>query len=242
MRALLVALLSLTLTACAGGSAQQTKRAPAPQPQPSPSGTPRATPESEPAPVIERATSEPYTGDLSIFEDKEREKNLQIDRVMDLLGIREGASVADIGAGSGWFSVRAARRVGAEGQVYAVEINEDFIKHIDKRAAEEGLAQIRTVRGKEDDALLPEKSVDAVLLLKTYHEIAQPVRLLSRMKRSLRAGALVGIIDRNGKGDDHGIDKEKVLTEAAQAGYELVSEHDFVKDNMDYFLVFRVKR
>src|SRR5437867_3954375 len=72
---------------------------------------------------IKRPTSKPYTGDLSIFEDPRRDENLQINRVMDLLKIKEGSSVADIGAGSGWFTVRAARRVGAKGAVYAVEIN-----------------------------------------------------------------------------------------------------------------------
>ena len=235
-----LALLSFALTACgAGSSAQQTKSAPAP----TPSAPARPTPDAEPVPAVDRETSEPYTGDLSIFEDAARGKNLQIDRVMDLLGVGEGSGVADIGAGSGWFTVRAARRVGARGSVYAVEINEDYIKHIEKRAAEESLPQIRAVLGKEDDPLLPEKSVDAVLILKTYHEVAQPVRLLARLRKSLRDGALVGVIDRNGKGDDHGIDKEKVVAEAGLAGYELVSEHDFVKpDKMDYFLVFRARR
>ena len=66
--------------------------------------------------------SEPYKGDLSIFEDSNRERNLQLDRVMDILGVRPGARAADIGAGSGWFTVRAARRVG-RGLVYAVKIN-----------------------------------------------------------------------------------------------------------------------
>src|SRR5262245_7419271 len=71
---------------------------------------------------ITRPTSTPYKGDLSIFEDPNRDENLQIDRVMDLLKIKEGSTVADIGAGSGWFTVRAARRV-KTGTVYAVEIN-----------------------------------------------------------------------------------------------------------------------
>jgi ubiquinone/menaquinone biosynthesis C-methylase UbiE len=150
--------------------------------------------------------------------------------------------VADIGAGSGWFTVRAARRAGERGTVYAVEINRDYLKHIEERAAREKLPNIKTVLGKEDDPTLPEKSVDAVLLLKTYHEIAQPVRLLSNLRRSLRAGARVGIIDRNGKGDDHGADRALVIKEAERAGYTLVEEHDFVKpDDMDYFLVFRAR-
>jgi len=77
-------------------------------------------------------------------------------------------------------------------------------------------------------------------LLKTYHELAQPIRLLKRTRDAMRSGALLGIIDREGKGDDHGSDKEIVIKEAGRAGFTLVEEYDFVKaDNVDYFLVFR---
>jgi predicted methyltransferase len=190
----------------------------------------------------DRPTSDPYTGSLSIFEDAKRDENLQINRVMDILRIRQGSRVADIGAGSGWFTVRAARRVGAEGTVYAVEINREYLKHIEERAAREQLPNVRGVLGKEDDPLLPAARVDAVLILKTYHEIAEPIRLMRNLRRSLSAGALVGIIDRNGTGDDHGLDARKVIAEAARAGFTLVEQHDFVKpDGMDYFLVFRAR-
>ena len=190
---------------------------------------------------IKRPTSKPYTGDLSIFEDPKRDEKLQINRVMDLLKIKEGSSVADIGAGSGWFTVRAARRVGAKGTVYAVEINPDFLEHIERRASEEKLANIHTVLGKEDDPLLPAESVDSVLVLKTYHEIAQPILLLARLRKAMRTGSLLGVIDRNGNGKDHGIGKHIVISEAREAGFSLVDEYDFVKpDGMDYFLVFRV--
>jgi len=159
---------------------------------------------------------------------------------MDILGIKEGSTVADIGAGSGWFTVRAARRVGNGGVVYAVDINRDYLDYIKNRSKRESLANIRVSLGKEDDPLLPAKSVDAVLLLKTYHEVAQPIRLLKRTREAMRAGALLGIIDRNGKGDDHGLDKDVVIKEAGRAGFVLVNQYDFVKpDNVDYFLVFR---
>ena len=191
--------------------------------------------------TINRPTSKPYTGELSIFEDPKRDERLQPNRIMDILGIKEGSSVADIGAGSGWFTVRAARRVGNSGVIYAEDINRDYLDYIEKRAKRESFANIRTILGKEDNPLLPEKSVDAVLLLKTYHEVAQPIRLLRRTREAMRAGALLGIIDRNGKGDDHGIDKDIVIEEAGRAGFVLVNQCDFVKpDNVDYFLVFRV--
>lgn len=185
-----------------------------------------------------RKTSEPYTGDLSIFDSPGRDKRLQIDRVMDILGITDGKTVADIGAGSGWFTVRAARRVGEGGVVYAVDINPESIRYVDERAKKEKLHNVKTILGKADDPRLPAGAVDAVLLLKTYHEVAQPVALLRNLRGSLRAGAKVGIIDRNGNGEDHGVARDVVLGEAAQAGYRLLGQYDFVKgDKMDYFLV-----
>ncbi len=200
----------------------------------SPTSTPNKTDDN-----INRPVSEPYAGDLSIFEDENRAKNLQIDRVMDILKISEGKSVADLGAGSGWFTVRAAKRVGEKGKVYAVEINQEYINHINDRAKKENFSNIETVLGTEDNPKLSAKSVDAVLILKTYHEIAQPIKVLQNLRTALKKDALVGIIDKNGKGDDHGIDKEKVVEEAKRAGFVLKEEFDFTKaDGMDYFLVF----
>jgi SAM-dependent methyltransferase len=195
------------------------------------------TTNAQPAP---RKTSPPYTGDLSIFEDKERDKKLQVERVMDILGIQEGIHVADIGAGSGWFAVRAAKRVGNTGIVYAVDINPESIAYIGRRTQRDGIRNLRAILSQEDDPKLPQSSVDSVLLLKTYHEVAHPVLLLENLRRSLRSGAKIGIIDRNGKGDDHGVSRDVVIQEAAQAGYQLQEQYDFVKgDGEDYFLVFR---
>nr|MBA4184814.1 methyltransferase domain-containing protein [Acidobacteriota bacterium] len=157
----------------------------------SPTATPSKTDDN-----INRPVSEPYTGDLSIFEDENRAKNLQIDRVMDILKISEGKSVADLGAGSGWFTTRAAKRVGGKGKVYAVEINQEYINYINERAKKENFTNIQTVLGTEDNPKLSAKSVDAVLILKTYHEIGQPVKVLQNLRKSLKKDALLGIIDR----------------------------------------------
>lgn len=200
----------------------------------------------QPAPTpddkVDRPTSRPYTGSLSIFEDPKRADRLQIERVMDVLKIKDGTNVADIGAGSGWFTARAARRVGSNGMVYAVDINRDYLNYIEERAKRESLPNVKTILGKDDDPLLPPDSADAVLILKTYHELAEPIRLMRNLRASLRAGALVGIIDRNGRGDDHGLDAPVVVREMERAGYALAAQYDFVKpDGMDYFLVFRAK-
>ena len=204
--------------------------------------TPTPPPKS-PEDIIKRPVSEPYTGDLSIFEDEGRAANLQIERVMDILKIKEGKSVADIGAGSGWFTTKAATKVGAKGKVFAVEINEEYIKYINDRAKKENFANIQTVLGTEDDPKLPADSVDAALILKTYHEIGQPVKVMQKLRTSLKKDALLGIIDKNGTGDDHGIDKKVVIDELKRAGFALKEEFDFTKaDGMDYFLVFRVAK
>jgi ubiquinone/menaquinone biosynthesis C-methylase UbiE len=190
----------------------------------------------------ERKASSPYTGDLSIFDTPGRDERLQVNRVMVLLGIEPGKNVADIGAGSGWFTMRAARRLASSGTIYAVDINPEAIQYIEQRAKKEQLDNIKPVLSKPDDPQLPADSVDAVLLLKTYHEIAHPIALLSNLRLSLKPGAKIGIIDRSGNEENHGVSKDVVIREAAQAGYELQSSHDFVKgDGMDYFLIFTVK-
>jgi predicted methyltransferase len=189
-----------------------------------------------PAPA-HRPTSTPYTGDPSIFDNPGRADRLEINRVMDILGIVPGKSVADIGAGSGFFTVLAARRVGEKGTVYAVDINPEAIRYIDARVKKEALHNVKTVLGKQDDPLLP-NGVDAVLLLKTYHEVAQPIILFRNLRNSLAKDAKVGVIDRNGNGTDHGVARDVVIREMKAAGYKLLQQTDFVKDGMDYFLVF----
>jgi SAM-dependent methyltransferase len=187
----------------------------------------------------QRPTSTPYKGDLSIFEYPDRDQKLHINRVMDILDIAPGKSVADIGAGSGWFTVRAAARVTPTGQVYAEDINPDAIDHIKSRAAKENLANIHPILGDVTDPRLPPSTVDAVLILKTYHEFENPIPLMKRIRASLKPGAKVGIIDRNGNGTDHGIMPDTLEREMAQAGYHRIGKYDFTKDDgQDYFLIF----
>jgi predicted methyltransferase len=189
-----------------------------------------------------RATSTPYKGDLSIFESPDRDQKLHIQRVMDILGLASGKGVADVGAGSGWFTVRAAQRVAPSGTVYAVDINPDAVHYIDQRVQKEKLANVKTILSTPNDPKLPKGTVDAVLLLKTYHEVADPIQLLKHLRPALRPGARLGIIDRNGDGTNHGVSQNVVVKEAAEAGYHLVETYDFVKDDgMDYFLLFAAR-
>ncbi len=184
-------------------------------------------------------TSTPYAGDLGIFESPDRAKNLQIDRVMDILHITPGKAVADIGAGGGWFAVRAARRVGADGIVYAEDINPQYIGAIERRAIQEQLSNVKPTLGTPSDPRLLPGTIDAVLLLKVYHEIADTSAFLRNLQPALRPGARVGIIDRNGTGSDHGLQRSVVEHEMTRAGFREIEHYDFTKaDGQDYFLVF----
>jgi ubiquinone/menaquinone biosynthesis C-methylase UbiE len=191
-----------------------------------------------PAPAPHQ-TSTPYAGDLSIFEKPGRDQRLQIDHVMDLLQIKPGSTIADIGAGGGWFSVRAARRVGPNGRVIAEDINSKAIAYIQERAQREQLANIETLLGTADDPKLAPNSLDSALMLKVYHEIAHPQLVLVNLRAALKPGARFGIIDRNGNGADHGLNEPTVRAEVERAGFRQVARYDFTKaDGQDYFLIF----
>lgn len=198
---------------------------------------PLAMPQQTAAP--RHPTSDPYKGDLSIFEYKDRDAKLQPGRVMDALGIQPGSTVADIGAGSGWFTVRASARVAPNGMVYAEDINPAAVKTISDRASKARMRDVRAVLGTPDDPKLPSDSLDAVLMLKVYHEIAHTDVFLRNLKPAMRAHAKFGIIDRNGNGADHGLNEPVVVQEVTAAGFHKVARYDFTKaDGQDYFLVF----
>ena len=124
--------------------------------------------------------------------------------------------------------------------MYAVDINPAAIRYIESRIRKESLRNVKPILGRPDNPLLP-GTVDAVLLLKTYHEVAQPIVLLRNLRASLSPGAKVGVIDRNGNGENHGVARDIVIREANAAGYQLLEQDDFVKDGTDYFLVFGAK-
>src|ERR1700761_2728226 len=184
-------------------------------------------------------TSQPYSGDLSVFEEPGRDQKLQIDRVMDTLKLYPGSNVPDIGAGGGWFSVRAARRVSPGGTVFAEDINPHAVDAIHDRAVKENLPNIAAVLGTPDDPKLPANSLDAALMLRVYHEIAHPPTLLASLRSSMKSGGLFGVIDHPGHGDDHGINSDVVIAEVQRSGFRFVKQYDFTKgDQNDYFLVF----
>ena len=115
---------------------------------------------------------------LGLLEAPDRDAWQKPDQIMDALQIADGAVVADLGAGGGWFTIRLARRVGPNGVVYAEDIQRLMIEAIERRVQREGLRNVRTMLGTEDNPKLPAADLDAVLIVEIFHEMDDPVVLL----------------------------------------------------------------
>lgn len=183
--------------------------------------------------------------DLGELEGPDRDEWQSPDRIMDALGVGEGVVVADLGAGSGWFTIRLANRVGPNGIVYAEDIQRQMIDSITRRVERIGLKNVRTVLGRPNDPRLP-ALVDAVLIVDSYHEMEQPVALLKNVARSLKPNGRIGIVNFTKGGGGPGpaiedrVDPERVIADARAAGLELQSRQTFLKYH--YMLVFENRR
>ena len=159
--------------------------------------------------------------------------------MLDTLRLHPGSVLADIGAGGGWFSVRAARRVAPGGRVIAEDINSEAVDAIRDRARRENLPGIEPLLGTPDDPRLTTGSVDVALMLRVYHEVAHPPVMLAHLHDALKPGGLFAVIDRPGTGADHGINAEVVRAEVERNGFRFVHRYNFTRgDQNDYFLVF----
>ncbi|MGE0703437.1 MAG: class I SAM-dependent methyltransferase [Vicinamibacterales bacterium] len=131
--------------------------------------------------------------DLGLLDAPDRDAWQRPDQIMDALGIADGAIVADLGAGGGWFTLRLARRVGPNGIVYAEDVQPQMIEAIGDRVRREGLTNVRTVLGTTEDPRLPQP-VDAALIVDAYHEMEDPVTMLRNVASALRPGGRLGIV------------------------------------------------
>jgi len=158
------------------------------------------------------------------------------------LDLKPGERIADIGAGSGYFTFRFARHVGNTGQVYAVDISPDMILHLNRRIRDLGLGNVRTVLADPDDPLLGDRSVDRVFICETWHHIDKHAQYLTLLEKMLRPGGQVIIVDFQKKETPVGPPMEmrasrgEVVRELEQSGFRLVKEHTFLP--YQYYLVF----
>lgn len=179
---------------------------------------------------------------IALLDDPARDVYQKPHEVVTGLDIKEGERIADIGAGSGYFSFRFAQHVGATGRVLAVDINPDMIIHLNQRIRDAGVQNVRTILALPDDPLLAPSSVDRVFICETWHHIGNHPQYLSQLKKVLRPGGQVIIIDFQKKAMTVGppaemrVAREDVVKEFGQSGFRLAKEHTFLP--YQYFLVF----
>ncbi|MSQ72447.1 MAG: class I SAM-dependent methyltransferase [Betaproteobacteria bacterium] len=175
-----------------------------------------------------------------VFDDPKRDAWQKPHEVIQALALKPDAVIADIGAGTGYFSVRFAN-MASSGRVYGVDTEPDMVKYLGERAKREKHANLVAVAGTPDDPRLPEK-VDLIVLVDVYHHVEHRERYFRKLRDSLKPGGRVAIIDfrpesKEGPPKAARIASERVVSELKGAGYTLTEEHAFL--SRQYFLIFR---
>lgn len=152
--------------------------------------------------------------------EDERDRLGEAARVIAFAGVRAGMTVADIGAGDGYYVVRLAPIVGMSGKVIGEDIMPDYLDVLRKRIETEALQNVQVVAGTPDDPMLAPQSVDVALMIHMYHEITRPFELLWNLSRALKPGATLGIVDLDGPTDRHGTPPALLRCELGVIGYE----------------------
>lgn len=174
------------------------------------------------------------------FDDPKRDEWQMPSRVIDALGLKSGMAVADIGAGTGYFSMRLAR-VSPGLSVYSVDIEPKMVEHLTHRAAGEKLGNVTAVLASPASPNLP-KPVDVILIVDTYHHIGSRPAYFRELKKSLKPGGRIAIVDfrtdsPEGPPVEFRFTAEQIEAEMTQAGYALDSKHDFLP--RQHYLIFR---
>jgi predicted methyltransferase len=179
--------------------------------------------------------------DLGLLSAPDRDQWNRPDLIMDALNVFDGASVAELGAGGGWFTIRLSRRVGPNGIVYAEDIQPQMIEAIGRRAVREGLTNVRTVLGTPANPQVP-AGLDAVVIVDAYHEMEDPVTLLTHVQQALKPQGRLGVVEYlpggggPGPAADERVNPDLVIAAATTAGLTLV-ERENISAFM-YLLVF----
>ena len=177
-------------------------------------------------------------GSNEVSTENQRDSRGEAQTVMELAKIAPGMTVADIGAGEGYYTVRLAEVVGAEGRVLAQDIDREALNRLAQRVERERLDNVSIRMGEAADPELPENSFDRVFMVHMYHEIAQPYEFLWKMWPSLREGGEVIVVDVDRPTDQHGIDPLLLSCEFKQVGYELVAFRD-APELLGYYAQFK---
>lgn len=168
------------------------------------------------------------------------------DKVLDAAGIKSGMTIGEVGAGHGRFTVHLARRVGNQGKILANDINAESLSYLRERCLREGIKNVKTILGDVDDPHFPEKLLDMVFMVWTYHYFDQPLAMLKKIRPALKAGGTVVLVEpdpiRGPGGPDHGISPERMRRDAALTGFEVVGIEDFLPEDLIFILKIREKK
>ena len=170
-------------------------------------------------PKADRPVSAPAGTGFST--EQSRDDRNEAMTVMDLADIRPGMTVADIGAGEGYYTVRLAARVGEKGRVLAEDIDPDAMGRLANRIERDHVENAYTTVGTPDDAKLPADSFDRIFLVHMYHEVGEPYALLWRLRAALRPGGQVIVVDVDRPTTQHGIHPQLLFCEFAAVGFRL---------------------
>ena len=160
-------------------------------------------------------------GDTEFSTEAARDEAGEAEFVMDWAGIQLGTTVADIGAGEGYYTIRLSERVGPKGRVLAQDINRGALDRLGERVTREQLDNVAIKEGAVDDPRLPESSFDRIFMVHMYHEIEEPYAFLWRMRPALAKGGEVIVVDRDRATDRHGIPPKLLFCEFDAVGYRL---------------------
>ena len=158
-------------------------------------------------------------------------------QIVRLLELKPGMTVGDIGAGSGYHTVRLSRFVGPTGSVIAEDVTRDYLATLAKRIEQLKLKNVRLALGEPHDPRLPASMLDAAILVHMYHEIAQPYAFLYNLAPALKAGARIGIVDLERPTSEHGTPIELLRCEMAAVGYRAIATYQLAGDG-GYLAVF----
>lgn len=181
----------------------------------------------------------PVVSDRWRAED-ERERVGEAARVIAWLGIRPGMTVADLGAGSGYYTMRLSAQVGPEGRVLAQDVVPRYLARLRDRVVRAGLSNVSVGLGEAGDPRLPPRSTDVAMLIHMYHEIEQPFALLANLVPALRPGGRVGILDVDDATERHGTPRALLACELSAAGYRQVAFHWLLEQppRSEYLAIF----